>query len=218
MPPLDTHVPHSTQPPPSTSSPTPPTPSPARKLDARRIATWAIAACFGVVVITLLFILLRSAIQHYAFDQGATQVNTMNLPAWASTPVSWIIGGGLLLAVPALIRLCTTGTVSAQDCCWLAAVVCGALIVNFVSAYNTPKREGCDEVAACFGSQGQPLRWYSVERDGLVVLWNKGGHHPTRNVPLLPITAEVVARWQARPPLSAPAPKPNAVVNANGGR
>ena len=169
-----------------------------------RILKWAVATFGGLILATLLLLLLRALVHNYAFDQGTTQVNTMNLPPWSSTPVSWMIGAGIVLALPALFRLFTTGTVNRADRRWLIAFVVGALTVNFVSAYNTPKRAGCSEVDACFGSQGQPLRWYSVERDGRVVLWDKGGRHPTRNVPLLPITPAVVARFEAQTPLTIP--------------
>ena len=181
-------------------------PKPAIKptLDMNQIVKWAIATFGGLILATLLLLLVRALVHNYALDQGTTQVNTMNLPVWASTPVSWAVGAGIVLALPALFRLFTTGTVNRTDRRWLTAFVIGALTVNFVSAYNTPKREGCSEVDACFGSQGQPLRWYSVERDGRVVLWDKGGRHPTRNVPLLPITPEVVARFEAQAPLSTP--------------
>ena len=170
-----------------------------------RILKWAVATFGGLILATLLSLLLRALVHNYAFDQGTTQVNTMNLPPWPSTPVSWMIGAGIVLALPALFRLFTTGTVNRADRRWLIAFVVGALTVNFVSAYNTPKREGCDEARACFGSQGQPLRWYSVERDGRVVLWDKGGRHPTRNVPLLPVTPDEVARFEAQAPLTTPA-------------
>ena len=185
-------------------------------LDMNRIAKWAIATFGGLILATLLLLLLRTLIHNYAFDQGATQVNTMNLPVWASTPVSWAVGAGIVLALPALFRLLTTGAVNRADRRWLIAFVIGALAVNFVSAYNTPKRAGCSEVDACFGSQGQPLRWYSVERDGRVVLWGKGGRHPTRNVPLLPVTAEIVAQWQAQPPYPALEARPSPAAKAHG--
>ena len=191
----------------------PPKPPIKPELDMNRIAKWAIASFGGLVLATLLLLLLRALVHNYAFDQGTTQVNTMNLPPWASTPVSWAIGAGIVLALPALFRLFSTGTVNRMDRRWLLAFMVGALAVNFVSAYNTPKRAGCSEVDACFGSQGQPLRWYSVERDGRVVLWDKGGRHPTRNVPLLPITPEVVARFEAQAPLAIPTR--NGASNAN---
>ena len=180
----------------------PPKPPIKPELDMNRIAKWAVASFGGLVLATLLLLLLRALIHNYALDQGAAQVNTMNLPPWALTPVSWAVGAGIVLALPALFRLFTTGTVNRADRRWLIAFVVGALTVNFVSAYNTPKRAGCSEVDACFGSQGQALRWYSVEGDERVVLWDKGGRHPTRNVPLLPINPEVVARWEAQTPLS----------------
>ena len=143
----------------TTNSRLPPTPPIKPALDMNRIAKWAIATFGGLILATVLLLLLRSLIHNYAFDQGALQVNTMNLPAWASTPVSWAVGAGIVLALPALFRLFTTGTVNRSDRRWLLALVVGALAVNFVSAYNTPKRAGCSEVDACFGSQGQPLRW-----------------------------------------------------------
>ena len=186
----------------NTHSRRPPKPPSEPALDSNRIVKWAITTFGALIVATVLLLLLRSLLHNYAFDQGASQVSTMNLPPWALTPVSWAVGAGIVLALPALFRLFTTGTVNRSDRRWLLAFVVGALAVNFVSAYNTPKRAGCSEVDACFGSQGQPLRWYSVERDGRVVLWDKGGRHPTRNVPLLPINPEVVARWEAQTPLS----------------
>ena len=186
--------------------------------DLNRIVKWAIATFGGLVLATLLLLLLRALIHGYAFDHGTTQVNTMNLPPWASTPVSWMIGAGIVLCLPALFRLFTTGTVNRMDRRWLIAFVVGALTVNFLSAYNTPKRAGCSEVDACFGSQGQPLRWYSVERDGRVMLWDKGGRHPTRNVPLLPVTAEIVAQWQAQPPYPALEATPSLAAKALGAK
>ena len=194
----------------------PPKPPNEPALDMNRIAKWAIATFGGLILATVLLLLLRSLIHNYAFDQGALQVNTMNLPPWASTPVSWMIGAGIVLCLPALFRLFTTGTVNRSDRRWLLAFVVGALAVNFVSAYNTPKRAGCSEVDACFGSQRQPLRWYSLEHDGRVVLWDKGGRHPTRNSPLLPITPEMVAQWQAQPPTTALESQPTATVKARG--
>ena len=169
-----------------------------RSVDVHRIVKWVIGTFGAMILTTLLILLLRSVINNYAFDQGAVQANTMNLPPWASTPMSWMVGAGFVLALPALVRLFTTGTVSRMDRWWLIAFAFGTLAVNFVSSYNTPKRHGCDEAEACFGSQGQPLRWYSTERNSRVVLWDKGGRHPTRNTPLLPITADVVARWEAQ--------------------
>ena len=194
----------------------PPTPPIKPTLDMNRIAKWAIATFGGLIVATLLLLLLRALVHNYAFDQGTTQVSSMNLPVWASTPVSWAVGAGIVLCLPALFRLFTTGTVNRADRRWLITFVVGALAVNFVSAYNTPKRAGCSEVDACFGSQGQPLRWYSVERDGRVVLWGKGGRHPTRNVPLLPVTAEIVAQWQAQPPYPALEATPSLAAKALG--
>lgn len=202
----------------TTNSRLPPKPPIEPTFDINRIVKWAMAAFGGLIVTTLLLLLLRSLINSYAFDQGVTQVNTMNLPPWATTPVSWAVGAGVILSLPSLFRLFTTGTVNRTDRRWLLAVVFGALGVNFVSSYNTPKREGCDELNACFGSQGQPLRWYSSERDGRLVLWNKGGRHPTRNVPLLPITPEVVARWEAQASLSSATRNGESAAAAKGGR
>ena len=196
----------------------PPKPPIKPELDINRIAKWAIATFGGLILAALLLLLLRALVHTYAFDHGTTQVNTMNLPPWSSTPVSWMIGAGIVLCLPGLFRLFTTGTVNRADRRWLIAFVVGALAVNFVSAYNTPKREGCDEARACFGSQGQPLRWYSVERDGRVVLWGKGGRHPTRNVPLLPVTAEIVAQWQAQPPYPALEATPSLAAKALGAK
>lgn len=185
------------------------------RVDINRIVKW-VAATFGALVLTtLLLLLLRGVINNYAFDQGAAQVNTMNLPQWASTPVSWTVGAGVVLALPSLFRLFTTGSANPGDRRWLIALLLGALTVNYMGSFNTPRREGCDEVNACFGAQGQPLRWYSVEREGRVVLWNKGGRHPTRNVPLVPITADVVARWEAQSPYSTVDPQRAAPAKAH---
>ena len=188
----------------STANPRlPPKPLSEPTLDIPRIVKWTMATCGGLVLATLLLLLLRSWVNNFAFDQVAVQVNTMNLPPWATTPVSWAVGAGIVLSLPALFRLFTTGTANRVDRRWLVAFVVGALGVNFVSFNNTPTREGCDEANACFGSQGQPLRWYSTESDGRIVLWNKGGRHPMRNVPLIPITPEVAARWEAQAPPAA---------------
>ena len=175
-----------------------PKPSVNLNPDLERIVKWTIATFGGLLVVTLFLLLARAVIHNVAFDQGLVQANTMNLPAWALTPVSWMIGAGVVMSLPALFRVFTTGAVNQTDRRWLLAFVVGALLVNFVSFKNTPKREGCSEVDACFASQGQPLRWFSVERDGRVVLWDKPGRHPTRNTALLPITPEIVMQWQAR--------------------
>ena len=87
---------------------------------------------------------------------------------------------GVVLALPSLFRLFITGNANPTDRRWLITLLIGALTVNYVSSSNTPHSEGCDEVNACFGAQGQSLRWYSIEREGRLVLWNKGGRHPTR--------------------------------------
>lgn len=177
---------------------------------------WAFTAFGGLIGVTLLLLLLRGVIHNYAFDQGIAQANTMNLPDWASTPVSWLIGACIVLSLPSLFRFFASGIIIGSDQAWLFTLFLGALIVNYVGAHNTPEREGCNETSACFSAQGIALRWYSIERDGRVVLWNKAGRHPTRNIPLIAITPEIAAQWQQQastaPTLPAPAPVRRAVT------
>lgn len=82
------------------------------RLDIKRITQWVIATFGALIVTTVVLFLLRALLHNYAFDQGEVQVNTMNLPLWASTPVSWMIGAGIVTSLPALFRLFTTGAVN----------------------------------------------------------------------------------------------------------
>ena len=172
----------------------------------------------GLLAAATVFLVARSLLNNYLFDTGVEQTNAMNLPAWASTPVSWLVGGVLVLSLPVLFRFFITGTVSATDRWWLAALIAGALLVNFVSFHNTPRREACDEINACFGPNGQALRWFSKEPEGRIVLWGAGGRHPTRNTPLLPVTAQVIEQWQRQDNSQPSSPPANALLAPSGAK
>ena len=172
------------------------------------------ATLAGLLTLAVMLLLARSLLNNYLLETGIEQANAMNLPTWATTPVSWIIGACLMVSVASLFRFFTTGSLAATDRWWLAALLAGALLVNFVSFHNTPQREACNETDACFGPKGQPLRWYSEAPDGRIVLWGAGGRHPVRNTLLLPITPEIIERWQRQDNRQTAAPSQAAATVA----
>ena len=165
--------------------------------DAQRFVR-RVTLAVGVVTVIILFgVMLWQLWMHLILAQASGQARAMNLPEWLVAPVTAMMIAGMgFMAIP-LLRSLVLGHPTLKD---LKLVAVGALVwagSGYMSFNNTPVQKGCDEQSACFGPAGQPLRWYSVEKDGRYALWNKPGRHPLRNTPLLPVSGEVVARWGA---------------------
>jgi hypothetical protein len=166
----------------------------------------------GVVTVIILFgVMLWQLWMHLILAQASGQARSMNLPEWLVAPVTAMMIASMgFMAIP-LLRSLVLGNPTLRD---LKFVAVGALVwagSGYMSFNNTPVQKGCDEQSACFGPAGQPLRWYSVEKDGRYALWNKPGRHPLRNTPLLPVSGEVVAGWLSVQPVSTEASPPQAV-------
>jgi hypothetical protein len=124
----------------------------------------------------------------------------MNLPGWLTSPVAYLLVTGIGFAAwPAMRVLYFGGAFGGATGRDYQILAVGLLVwagASYLTFNNTPMRRGCNEADACFGPAGQPLRWYSVDDSGAVVLWNKPGRHPTRNNPLLPVNAAVIETWE----------------------
>ncbi len=177
---------------------------------AQQAQRWVrhITLAVGVATVIILFgVMLWQLWMHLIFEQASGQARSMNLPEWLVAPATAMMIAGMgFMAIP-LLRSLVLGNPTLKD---LKLVGVGALVwacSGYMSFNNTPVQKGCDEQSACFGPAGQPLRWYSVEKDGRYALWNKPGRHPLRNTPLLPVTDEVVARWVEGRAVSLPNPE-----------
>ena len=120
----------------------------------------------------------------------------MNLPEWLASPVAYLLVTGIGFAAWPAMRVLYFGGASRRDYQILAVGLLVWAGASYLAFNNTPMRRGCNEADACFGPAGQPLRWYSVDDTGAVVLWNKPGRHPTRNNPLLPVNTAVIETWE----------------------
>jgi hypothetical protein len=123
-------------------------------------------------------------------------VLAMNLPQWLASPVAYLLVAGIGFAVWPAMRVLYFGGAGRRDYQILAIGLLVWAGASYLTFNNTPVRRGCNEADACFGPAGQPLRWYSVDDSGAVVLWNKPGRHPTRNNPLLPVNTAVIETWE----------------------
>jgi hypothetical protein len=170
-----------------TSAGVPPYLGRALALPAAALAAWAITQSLsivgrkrrrGLLVCAALYIIWASSMWMMTRDYNFDPVTRAPLRKYASTPYGY-------------------ETVPAK---WNVHPIFGTVALpmtpQVAMAIDLQEQKGTfvSDHDALFAPDGSPLAWYCETPEGGIELFRTPGRHPRRNIPLMPITADVASR------------------------